>query len=128
MEQEAINQRGGSRRGEGEAPAALWAGTAAGGAQRRETGSRGLLLTKAAIGAGAGVANRIVRAKFAGAASHDMRRYDRLNCERGALVDDERAALEAGDGGLIKAQHLAHFDLRQPKPAPDISEVVHERD
>lgn len=71
MEQEAINQRGGSRRGEGEAPAALWAGTAAGGAQRRETGSRGLLLTKAAIGAGAGIARGITGAAFAGAAGCD---------------------------------------------------------
>ena len=65
MEQEAINQRGGSQRGEGGTPAALWSGAAAGGAQHRETGSRSLLRAKAAVGADAGRTGRIVGAAIA---------------------------------------------------------------
>lgn len=126
MEQVIGNRRGGGREGEGEAPAALWTGTRARGAQGRRTGSRSLLLAKAAIGGSAARASGIIGATVTDAAGGDMGGKQRLNGERGALVDRQRPTLEARDGGLIQPKPLAQFDLRQAKLAPDVSEVVHD--
>lgn len=86
---------------------------------------RRLALTQAAIAADAPDAGRVIRPKVAGAAGGDVRREQRLDREASALVHRQGAIFEARDSGLIQPQLLAHFDLRQSKLAPDVSEVVH---
>lgn len=92
--------------------------------QGHET-SRRLPLAQSAVTADAAGAGRIIRAAIAGAAGGDVRREQRLHREAGALVDRQGAALKPRDSGLIQSKPLAHFDLRQPELAPDVSEVVH---
>lgn len=86
---------------------------------------RRLALAQAAIAADAAGAGLVIGSAIAGAAGGDMRREQRLHGKPGSLVDRQRAALKPRDGGLIQPQLLAHFDLRQSKLAPDVSEVVH---
>lgn len=92
--------------------------------QGNET-SRGLALAQTAIGSNASITGRIFGAALADAAAGDMRGDQRLNGEAGALVHRQRAALKTRDGGLIQPKLLAHFDLRQAKLAPNVSEVIH---
>ena len=84
-----------------------------------------LALAQAAVAADAAGTFRVIGSAITGAAGGDVRRKQRLHREAGALVDRQGAALKPRDGGLVQPQLLAHFDLRQSKLAPDVSEVVH---
>lgn len=87
--------------------------------------SRGLALAQTAVGSDAGITGRIFGAALADAAAGDMRSDQRLDGEAGALVHRQCAALKTRDSGLIQPKLLAHFDLRQAKLAPNVSEIVH---
>ena len=86
---------------------------------------RRLALAQAAVAADAADAFRVIGSAIAGAAGGDVRREQGLHRKAGALIDRQGAVLKPRDGGLIQSKLLAHFDLRQPELAPDVSEVVH---